>query len=666
MYAWGVPPNRMRSEDCAKEASSGRREASEDKQDRIAGPHVSSSARQAAPYARHAFSKAATPQPDGRLQRQDTSGGPGGKPETNGSANCSSIAAGWPIISLALGDNASPSSSLLVHNEGIEKQFWEVSKSACNCDGHPGHGGAAPLGDVDRPLSIANTFSPSNTTSSPTLALLSPCFPLIPDISKRNDALRDGDKRETVAVIVHQACSDDGVFTQDLEQPVSQEPVVNMNGMGGGNGAREQSLLFPAWTPTDVWVRQDVTSEVLAGTEPGQSGKSEAFNDNGHPRPAISDTNGMLSSRQSRRANDISSMDRPSTDKEMIPEDRVGEEGSPLARPGNRNIPEYYQGVSPRMRLSSSRKGSHMVENRLRAKQGQEVKQGCPFQPDQRTASGSQRENLLAVDDIESFNEEEQASLRRASVLSGKKERGLPAETVGPAMQRQLSSESVRSIGAASTTHETSNCALQDIPKTVVSPMLRLTLPQRSNEDTGTQLHEQEKAMRLARIGCVTSNSISPILSAGDCRFVARVSRTLDEDDVELVEEEPILTEQTSLFGIRRRLVGRFESLGAKTSTALSAKSSMRSGLAAGSTTAGMVILPRRENTMLGSEKEIRKREEALGAREKDLTIEAISKAEMAYVTFEVWTESRSGKWAIRGPATDDGERRRVARLAVR
>lgn len=607
---------------------------------------------------------AITPRPDGHVQRQDTSDGPGGRPETDGSANCSSIATASPIVSLALGDNANPSSLLVVHNDGIEEQLWEVSKSPCICDGHPAHGGAASLGDdVHRPLSIANTFSPSNTTSSPTLVLLSSCFPLHPNISKGNDAHR---ARETVAVIMDQACSGDGVFTQDLEQPATQDPVVSMNGIGGGNGARKRSLPFPAWTPTDVWVRQDVTSEVLAGTEPGQSEKGQAFNDNGCPRSATSGTNGMLSSRQSRRANDVASMGSPSTDKGIILEDRVGEEGTPLARLGNRNIPVYYQGVSPRMRLSSSRRGSHMVENRLRAKEGQEAMQDYQFQPDQETATDRQRDDSLAVDGIESLNEEEQASLRWASVLSGQKEQGLPAETAKPSIQRQFSSESVLSIGAASTTHETSNCALQDIPKTVVSPMVRLTPPQRSNEALGMQLHGQERVMRLARTGCVTSNSGPPVLSDGDCRFVAGVSRTLDEDDVELVEEEPLLTEQTSLFGIRRRLVGRFESLGAKTSTALSAKSSIRSGLAAGSTTAGMAILPRQENTMLGSEKEIRKREEALGAREKDLTIEAISKAEMAYVTFEVWTESRSGKWAIRGPATDDGERRRVARLAVR
>lgn len=56
------------------------------------------------------------------------------------------------------------------------------------------------------------------------------------------------------------------------------------------------------------------------------------------------------------------------------------------------------------------------------------------------------------------------------------------------------------------------------------------------------------------------------------------------------------------------------------------------------------------------AEKEMRKAEKALEDREKDLTIEALSKQEIATVTISVYSESREGQWITRGPAAKNGE----------
>lgn len=130
----------------------------------------------------------------------------------------------------------------------------------------------------------------------------------------------------------------------------------------------------------------------------------------------------------------------------------------------------------------------------------------------------------------------------------------------------------------------------------------------------------------------------------------------LDEEDIELVQEETVVTEQTSLFGVRRRLVVAIPALGGKSSTLSKRKSSL-STAGAEADGAGMSAAAKPGWSLLvGNEKEIKKREEALEARERDLTIEALSKAEMAYVKVEVWTESRKGRWTVRGPAPYDGE----------
>jgi hypothetical protein len=131
------------------------------------------------------------------------------------------------------------------------------------------------------------------------------------------------------------------------------------------------------------------------------------------------------------------------------------------------------------------------------------------------------------------------------------------------------------------------------------------------------------------------------------------IRKTLDEADIEIVEEQPILEEQTTLIGVRRRLVEEYEELGRRTGRILNTKHSFNMSPATDNSS------PRSEGSRrpfdFASEKEIRKKAEDLEAREKELTIEALSKAEMAYVRIEIWTESRKGKWIIRGSVENDG-----------
>lgn len=135
----------------------------------------------------------------------------------------------------------------------------------------------------------------------------------------------------------------------------------------------------------------------------------------------------------------------------------------------------------------------------------------------------------------------------------------------------------------------------------------------------------------------------------------------LEEDDIELVEEEPIISEQVSHFAVRRRLVVAIPTLGATSKSPILSKrkssNSLRSGSSAGKNIdfASGVVSPSTGDSS-SNEKEIRKREEALEARERDLTVEILSKAEMASVKMEIWTESRKGKWIVKGPASFDGE----------
>ncbi len=106
--------------------------------------------------------------------------------------------------------------------------------------------------------------------------------------------------------------------------------------------------------------------------------------------------------------------------------------------------------------------------------------------------------------------------------------------------------------------------------------------------------------------------------------------------------------EQLSLSAIRRRLVVMFPQLGSR---------HLRSAYQP------LEIVERNDEHVLGpaltSEKEARRRQEKLEAREKDLTIEATSKQEMASVTVSVYTEQREGKWSIRKPVEPDGGEQR-------
>lgn len=149
----------------------------------------------------------------------------------------------------------------------------------------------------------------------------------------------------------------------------------------------------------------------------------------------------------------------------------------------------------------------------------------------------------------------------------------------------------------------------------------------------------------------VNSNIFSPAQSQSG----GKLKETLDEADIEIVEEEPVHREQTTLFGVRRRLVEHFDDLGRRSGRILSTKPSINMSRAATEQTKSMTQGSQRPREFV-SEKERRKREDDLEAREKDLTIEALSKAEMATVRIEIWTESRKGKWIIRGPAENDGE----------
>ncbi|CEH15403.1 hypothetical protein CBOM_03718 [Ceraceosorus bombacis] len=143
------------------------------------------------------------------------------------------------------------------------------------------------------------------------------------------------------------------------------------------------------------------------------------------------------------------------------------------------------------------------------------------------------------------------------------------------------------------------------------------------------------------------SNPSSPAVSTGSRGTLFGVSMRLKEEDIDLVEELPVITEQTSLFGIRRRLVATFPNLGK--SSALRPLSSRKAEFDATERPGWSVLV--------GGEKEMRKREEQLEAREKELAIEAICKDEIAAVTIEVWTEQRNGRWTVRGAARHDAIR---------
>lgn len=133
----------------------------------------------------------------------------------------------------------------------------------------------------------------------------------------------------------------------------------------------------------------------------------------------------------------------------------------------------------------------------------------------------------------------------------------------------------------------------------------------------------------------------------------------LREEDIEYdeVRENP---EPSSLYGIRRRLVSSFPNLGSKHAGSSRPLSSIRGS--ASRTSLDQPVESEdgwdqgRKGQVLMDEKSMRKAEEKLEQREKNLTIEALSKQEVATVTISVYTEQREGKWVIRGPATRNGE----------
>lgn len=146
----------------------------------------------------------------------------------------------------------------------------------------------------------------------------------------------------------------------------------------------------------------------------------------------------------------------------------------------------------------------------------------------------------------------------------------------------------------------------------------------------------------------------------------ANLQTFLNEEDIEIVEDSRFVVDDTDLYDVRRRLVTDFASLGSKwsgTNRPLSTRSRPTSGEMDGESQGlGATNVEELDNDtkngqwnmFVGSEKERRKRLEALEARERDLSVDALGKAEMAYAHVDVWTESRKGKWVVRRPAPDD------------
>lgn len=142
----------------------------------------------------------------------------------------------------------------------------------------------------------------------------------------------------------------------------------------------------------------------------------------------------------------------------------------------------------------------------------------------------------------------------------------------------------------------------------------------------------------------------------------------LNEEDYQIVEDEPVVVKDLNLASIRHRVAPEFVNTGSRWTNPhrpLSIRSrrmssetlrddaqSMYDGSI--STINGEQGEMGKKSVLLGSDKEQKKRKGALEAREKELTVEALSKAEMAYAHIDIWTESRRGKWIVKGPAPDD------------
>ncbi|MCO5584929.1 hypothetical protein L7F22_038861 [Adiantum nelumboides] len=142
----------------------------------------------------------------------------------------------------------------------------------------------------------------------------------------------------------------------------------------------------------------------------------------------------------------------------------------------------------------------------------------------------------------------------------------------------------------------------------------------------------------------------------------------LNEEDYQIIEDEPILSKDLNLHSIRHRIAPDFVNTGSRWTNPhrpLSIRSrrmssetlrddaqSMYDGSV--STINGEQGENGKKTVLLGSEKEQKKRKGAVEAREKELTVEALSKAEIAYAHIDIWTESRRGKWIVKCPAPDD------------
>lgn len=131
----------------------------------------------------------------------------------------------------------------------------------------------------------------------------------------------------------------------------------------------------------------------------------------------------------------------------------------------------------------------------------------------------------------------------------------------------------------------------------------------------------------------------------------------LDEDDVEIVEEEMQWDEQIDLLFIRNRLVHEVTELAPRWPTVR--KSLVRhSGHERDGTPEPFLNHNGKEsNIILESDKDRRKRQEAIESRFREMTVEVLGKAEMAYASINIWTESRKGKWIVRNSAPKDGKR---------
>lgn len=134
------------------------------------------------------------------------------------------------------------------------------------------------------------------------------------------------------------------------------------------------------------------------------------------------------------------------------------------------------------------------------------------------------------------------------------------------------------------------------------------------------------------------------------------IRRFLNEEDVDLVEGDVKPAVEFDLHAIRHLIATDLTKANArrlgsrKSSRSLAAEVALGDAASVAGSTADTPI------TVLHSDKERRKRREVIAAREREMTLEALAKSEMAYARIDIWTESRKGKWIVRGSAEGDGE----------